>query len=53
MYAASGRAALDLAVGKHLASPPHVPCYKIATGMYGHLPPGTVGISMGSSSLTS
>lgn len=53
MHATSGSVALELAVGRYLTLSPQIPCYKIATGVYGPLPQGTGGIIFGRSSLTS
>lgn len=38
MHATSESAALELAVGRHLTLSPQIPCYKIATEVYGPLP---------------
>lgn len=40
-------------MGKHLTLSTQIPCYKIATGVYGPLPTGKRGIIMGGSTLTS
>lgn len=42
MLATSENGAFYLAVGKDSKLSPQISCYKIATGVYGSLPPGTV-----------
>lgn len=53
MHTTTGCAALDVATGKHLTLSLKIQCYHTATGVYGPLSSGTLGMVLGRNALTS
>jgi hypothetical protein len=49
MHATSVSADLDMAVDKYFILSSQIPCYKIASGVYGLITTGTIGVILRSS----